>query len=377
MPIEFPIQMYDPKREYQTNKTAIDGAIHKVLDHGIFINGPEIRELEGELVKSCGAKHAIAVSNGTDALKIAMLALGVGVDDEVITVAHTWISTAEMISIINARPVFVDIEDKTFNIDPAKIEAAITPKTKAIIVVSLYGQIPNMEEINAVAAKHNLPVIEDGAQSFGAKQGDKWSCNLSIIGTTSFFPSKPLGCYGDGGACFTNDDELAKKMRAIKAHGGLERFKHEYIGMNGRLDTLQAGILLEKIKWFPDTIQRRNDCANYYTDNLQDLVAKDVIKTPFVAEGNVSAWAQYALLLNDMETRDKLVAFMKENKVNVAIFYPAPLHTQKCFQYLGYNLGDLPVTERVCDTIFNLPCYGEITREEQDYILELIHKFFE
>lgn len=375
--MQFPIQMYDPKREYQTNKTNIDNAIHTVLDHGIFINGPEIKQLETKLSEYCGAKHSICVSNGTDALKIALLALDVGVDDEVITVAHTWISTAEVISLINAKPVFIDIDPHTFNMDPAKIEAAITPKTKAIMVVSLYGQIANIDAINAIAEKHGIPVIEDGAQSFGATQNNKFSCNLTTIGTTSFFPSKPLGCYGDGGACFTNDDELAKKMRAIKAHGGLERFKHEYIGMNGRLDTLQAGILLEKIKYFEETIAKRNDCANYYTTNLQDLEKDGHLKTPVVVEGNRSAWAQYSLIMNDKETRDKLVDYMKENKVNVAIFYPAPLHTQNCFKYLGYKLGDLPTTEQVCDTIFNLPCYGEITKEEKDYILDLIHKFFQ
>lgn len=375
--MQFPIQMYDPKREYQTNKTNIDNAIHTVLDHGIFINGPEIKQLEAKLSEYCGAKHSICVSNGTDALKIALLALGVGVEDEVITVAHTWISTAEVISLINAKPVFIDIDGTTFNMDPAKIEAAITPKTKAIMVVSLYGQIANIDAINAIAEKHGLPVIEDGAQSFGATQNGKFSSNLTTIGTTSFFPSKPLGCYGDGGACFTNDDELAKKMRAIKAHGGLERFKHEYIGMNGRLDTLQAGILLEKIKYFEETVGKRNDCANYYTTNLQDLEKDGHLRTPVVVEGNRSAWAQYSLIMNDNETRDRLVAFMKENKVNVAIFYPAPLHTQNCFKYLGYKLGDLPTTELVCDTIFNLPCYGEITKEEQDYILDLIHKFFQ
>jgi len=375
--MQFPIQMYDPKREYKANKENIDNAIHTVLNHGIFINGPEIKQLESKLSEYCGAKHSICVSNGTDALKIALLALGIGIDDEVITVAHTWISSAEVISLINAKPVFVDIDPITFNIDPSKIEASITPKTKAIIAVSLYGQIPNIDAINTIAQKHSLAVIEDGAQSLGAKQNNGFSCNLTTIGTTSFFPSKPLGCYGDGGACFTNDDELAKKMRAIKAHGGLERFKHEYIGLNGRLDTLQAGILLEKIKYFEETVEKRNDCANYYTTNLQDLVESGYIKTPFVAEGNRSAWAQYSLIMQNKEVRDRLVTYMKENKVNVAIFYPAPLHTQNCFKYLGYKLGDLPETENVCDTIFNLPCYGEITKEEQDYILDLIHKFFQ
>lgn len=374
--LEFPIQMYDPKREYISNKNNIDQAIQTVLNHGLFINGPEIKELETKLAQYTGAKYCISVSNGTDALKIALLALGVGIDDEVITVAHTWISSAECISIINAKPVFIDIEPVTFNIDPAKIEAAITPITRAIIAVSLYGQIPNMEEINGIAAKYGIPVIEDAAQSFGAKQGDKFSGNLSTIGTTSFFPSKPLGCYGDGGACFTNNEELAKKMRAIKSHGGIERFKHEYIGLNGRLDTLQAGILLEKFKYFEESIEKRNQCATYYTKTLEPLVEKGFIQTPRVMDGNRSTWAQYSLIGNDKGTRDNLVEYLKKNGVNVAIFYPTPLHTQKCFENLGYKLGDLPVTEAICDTIFNLPCYAEITQEEQDYIVNLLYKFF-
>ena len=374
--LELPIQMYDPKREYVDNKVNIDQAIQTVLNHGLFINGPEIKELENKLALYTGAKYCISISNGTDALKISLLALGVGIDDEVITVAHTWISSAECISIINAKPVFIDIEPVTFNIDPAKIEAAITPKTKAIIAVSLYGQIPNMSEINKIAAKYGIPVIEDAAQSFGAKQGDKFSGNLSTIGTTSFFPSKPLGCYGDGGACFTNDEGLAKKIRAIKSHGGLERFKHEYIGLNGRLDTLQAGILLEKFKYFEETIEKRNRCAAYYTETLEPLVEKGFIQTPRVMDGNRSAWAQYSLIGNDKGTRDNLVEYLKKNGVNVAIFYPTPLHTQKCFENLGYKLGDLPITEAICDTVFNLPCYAEITQEEQDYIVNLLYKFF-
>ena len=374
--VNLPIFMYDPKREYQSQKSNIDNAIHKVLDHGIFINGPEVKQLEEQLSLFNNVKHSIGVSNGTDALKIALLALGVTVDDEVITVAHTWISTAEVISLINAKPVFVDIDPTTFNIDPSKIEAAITPKTKAIIVVSLYGQIPDIDQINEIATKYNIPVIEDGAQSFGAQQNGNYSGNLTTIGTTSFFPSKPLGCYGDGGACFTNDDEIATKIRAIKSHGGVQRFKHEYIGTNGRLDTIQAAILLEKIKYFSETVNKRNDCANYYSDNLRNLEKSNLLKLPIVKENNISAWAQYSLVVKDKETRDKIVQYLKDNKVMVAIFYPSPLHTQKCFQYLGYKEGDLPITENICDTIFNLPCYGEITKDEQDYIISIIQKFF-
>ena len=370
------LQMYDPKREYQTHKQEIDAAIQGVLDHGLFINGPEVKELEKKLCDYTGSKHAIGVSNGTDAIKIALLALDVGVDDEVITVAHTWISTAEVVSLIHAKPVFVDIEDTTFTMDPEKIEAKITDKTKAILVVSLYGQPPNMTRIQEIADKHGLPVIEDAAQSFGGTYLGKQSCNLSTIGTTSFFPSKPLGCYGDGGACFTNDDDLAMKMRAIKSHGGIKRFHHKYIGMNARLDTLHAAVLNVKIDYFNETVKARNACADYYTEQLAFLEEKG-FRLPRVVEGRGSAWAQYSILATSKTQRDDIVAFLKENEINAAIFYPAPLHTQECFQYL-YNetsLPVLPVTERVCDTVFNLPCYGELTIKEQDYVIEIIKKY--
>jgi UDP-2-acetamido-2-deoxy-ribo-hexuluronate aminotransferase len=376
MVIEFPIQMYDPKREYLNNKENINKSIQSVLDHGIFINGPETTQLEKKLKEYVNTDYCITVSNGTDALKIALLALGVGIDDEVITVAHTWISSAECISIINARPVFVDIENETFNLDPNKIEEKITLRTKAIIVVSLYGQIPDLDRINEIGKKYNIPVIEDGAQSFGAVRNNKKSCSMTTIGTTSFFPSKPLGCYGDGGACFTNDPELAVKIRAIKSHGGIERFKHEYIGLNGRLDTLQASILLEKFKYFDITLEKRNKCAFYYSEKLKELDEKKLLKTPIVKENNISAWAQYSILVPTKKIRDDIVDYLKKNKINVAIFYPAPLHTQKCFSYLECKKGELPITENVCDTIFNLPCYAEITIEEQDYIIDLLYKFF-
>jgi len=368
--------MYDPKREYRTHKKEFDDSIQNVLNHGLFINGPEVKSLEPDLAQFTGAKHCISVSNGTDALKIALLALGVGVGDEVLTVAHTWISTAEVISLINAVPVFVDIEDETFNMDPSKIQEKITSKTKAIMPVSLYGQMPDMDKINEIAEKHNLPVIEDGAQSFGGVYNGKRSCNLTTIGTTSFFPSKPLGCYGDGGACFTNDDELALKMRAIKSHGGVKRFHHKYVGLNGRLDTIQAAVLKVKLPYFEETLVKRNACASYYNDSLKGLEDQGLLRLPKVKDGRYSAWAQYALLLKSKEQRDNMVKHLKENKVNAAIFYPAPLHTQECFEYLNCKLGSLPVTERVCDTVFNLPCYAEVTKEEQDYIVEIVKKFF-
>ena len=370
------LQMYDPKIEYKENKKEIDNAISSVLDHGIFINGPEVKELEKNLAEYTNVKHAITVSNGTDAIKIALLSLDIGIDDEVITVAHTWISTAEAISIINAKPVFVDIDENTFNIDHKKIEEKINDNTKAILIVSLYGQIPDIDEINIIAEKYNLPVIEDGAQSFGGIYNGKKSCSMTTIGTTSFFPSKPLGCYGDGGACFTNDDNIAMKIRAIKSHGGVKRFEHKYIGLNARLDTIQAAILNVKLNYFDLTIKKRNTCAEYYTNNLKDLESLKHIKLPYINKNKMSVWAQYSIIANSENTRDNIVKFLKENNVNAAIFYPAPLHTQECFQYLNYKIGDLPQTEKVCKTIFNLPCYAEISRENQDYVIDLIKNFF-
>lgn len=376
MNITLPIQMYDPKREYANHKEEIDASIQTVLNHGIFINGPEIKELENKLNDFVGVKHSICVSNGTDALKIALLALDVKPNDEVITVSHSWISTAEVISLINAIPVFIDIEPETFNMDPSKLEEAITDKTKAIIMVSLYGQVGNIDEVNNIASKYNIPVIEDGAQSFGAIHNGKRSCNLTLLSTTSFFPSKPLGCYGDGGACFTNDIKLADKMRAIRAHGGVKRFHHDYVGMNARLDTLQASILLAKFKYFDITLEMRNKCAKYYLDNLKDIPNITLPKVLLSNDlsYNISAWAQFSILAENKDIRDRLVEFMINNGVNLAIFYPTPLHTQKCFQGISRH-HDLTTTNNICDRVFNLPCYGEITIEEMDYIINLLKIF--
>ena len=363
------IQMYDPKREYKVYKREIDNAIRCVLNHGLFVNGPEVKLLEPQLAEFVGVKHAITCSNGTDALKVALLAIGVNPGDEVITVAHTWISTAEVISLINAKPVFCDICPDTFNMDHTKLEALITDKTKAIMPVSLYGQTADMDAINEIAEKHNIPVIEDGAQSFGATYKGKQSCNLSTIGTTSFFPSKPLGGYGDGGAMFTNDDELANKMRQIKNHGCAKRFHHKYIGMNARMDTIQAAIIGTKLKRYNQTMMKRKRCAARYINRLKKT---PLIKIPSIKEDRECVWAQFSILAESNNMRDYIVKFLKENGINVAIFYPVPLHFQECFNYLGYKSGDLPVTEDICSRVFNLPCYGELTSEEQTRIVLIV-----
>lgn len=372
--VQLPIQMYDPTRDYRNHQTEYDQMVAKIVNQGLFIGGPEVTQLEKKLQDYTRAQFAITCANGTDALLISLLGLGIGLGDEVITVAHTWISTSETIALTGAKPIFVDINDWDFNIDINLIEQHITDKTKAILFVSLYGLMPDCLKLQQLAHKYSIQLIEDGAQSFGALyQGSKsCSCKYTHLATTSFFPSKPIGCWGDGGAIFTNDPALASKIRAIKSHGGIERFKHKYIGVNSRLDTLQAGILLVKMKSFDQTIQNRNQCAQYYNQKLANL--PQLRKPHFDSNIYSHVWAQYSLLCQNIIIRDALVKYLQDNQVNVSIFYPIGLHKQECFQYLGVD--HIEVTDRVCNTIINLPCYAEITREEQDYIVNLIHQFF-
>lgn len=369
------INMYDPTREYNEHKNDIDNAMSKVLNHGRFINGPEVSELEEQLAKYVNVKYCITVNSGTDAILVSLMAYDVSKDDEIITVAHTWISCSETIALLKAKPVFVDIEDETFNIDPNKIESKITNKTKGILVVNLYGHLANYDAINEIAQKHNLFIIEDGAQSFGASYHNKKSCSFGDIGITSFFPTKPLGCYGDGGACFTNDVNLANKIRAIKNHGGLKRFCHNYIGINSRLDTIQASILLTKLKYLDKDLIKRNNVADYYIKNLQNEKSiKLPVKLPITRKGYYHVWGQFSILTKSKEIRDNILKSMKESGINLSIYYPMPLHHQKCFEYLNYPKGSLPVTEKVCDTIINLPCYAYLTLNEQDYIINEFKK---
>lgn len=345
---------------YQEHKVLIDKSINKVIASSSFIMGEEVGILEQKLTDFTKTKHSISCSNGTDALLLAMMALDIKPGDEIITTPFTFIATAETIAFLGAKPVFVDIDEKTYNIDTTKIEEKITSKTKAIMPVSLYGQISDMDEINTIASLHNLPVIEDGAQSFGATYKGRKSCNVSIIGTTSFFPAKPLGCFGDGGAVFTNDDDLAEKMKSMRIHGQTERYHHKYIGMGGRLDTLQAAVLNIKIDNYNNDILRRQNVANYYTSLLNDKVT-----TPFVNEYNTSVWAQYSIRVKN---RNNVQLKLKENGIPTAVHYPKPLHLQDCFKYLGYNLGDFPVSEIVSNEIMSLPMNPYTTKEEQDYI---------
>jgi UDP-2-acetamido-2-deoxy-ribo-hexuluronate aminotransferase len=336
------------------------------MDHGQFILGPEVREVEEKLAQYTGSKHCVTVSSGTDSLLIALMALGVGAGDEVITVPYTWISTAEVISLLGAKPVFVDIRPDTWNMDEALLEAAITDKTKGIMPVSIYGQCPDMDAINEVAKKYHLHVIEDAAQSFGATYRGKKSCNLSTIGSTSFFPSKPLGCYGDAGALFTNDDELAEKFRWIRVHGQEHKHHHPILGLNGRMDTIQAAILLEILEVFPDELQKREQLGQTYSERLLHL---DGLETPRIGEHNTSVYAQYTVL---SEQRKQIQQSLKEKDIPSVSYYSVPLHLQPVFQKLAYNVGNFPVAEKVANRCLSLPMSPYLTQEDQSKVIDAI-----
>jgi UDP-2-acetamido-2-deoxy-ribo-hexuluronate aminotransferase len=349
------IEFIDLKAQQALIKDKIDAGIQRVLEHGQYILGPEVSELEYRLSAFVGAKYCISVANGTDALQIAQMALGIGPGDEVITPGFTYIATAETVALLGAKPVYVDVDPRTYNLDPALLEAAITPRTKAIIPVSLYGQCADFDAINAIAARHGIPVIEDAAQSFGASYKGKRSCNLSTIACTSFFPSKPLGCYGDGGAIFTNDDELAKVIRQIARHGQDRRYHHVRIGVNSRLDTLQAAILLPKLEIFEAELQQRQKVAEHYAH----LLEQHGIAAPFIAEGNSSAWAQYTV---QVETRDSIQEQLKKAGVPTAVHYPIPLNQQPAVKDEKVNL---PVGDAIARKVMSLPMHPYLSETDQ------------
>ncbi len=351
--------------QYQLYKEEIDKAIHGVLDKSNYIMGQEVKELEENLQSFTGAKHAITCSSGTDALLLAMMALDIKPGDEIITTPFTFIATAETIAFLGAIPVFVDIDEQTYNIDASKIEAKITPKTKAIIPVSLYGQPADIDAIQTIADKHNLRVIIDGAQSFGSTYKGKTDSNLGDISTTSFFPAKPLGCFGDGGAVFTNSDELAAKIRMLRVHGQNKRYHHKYIGMGGRMDTIQCAVVNVKLKHYRDDLAKRQEVAKRYSEKLRDKSEESVL--PFVDSKATSAWAQYSIRV---QNRDELQAQLKEVGIPTAVHYPMPLHLQECFAYLGHKEGDFPVAEQVSKEIMSLPMNPYLTDEEIGYVVK-------
>jgi len=351
--------------QYQLYKTEIDEALHAVLDKSNYIMGDEVRELEENLQTFTGTKHAISCSSGTDALLLAMMALDIQPDDEIITTPFTFIATAETIAFLKAKPVFVDIDEKTYNLDPTKIEDKITSKTKAIMPVSLYGQPADIEGIQAIADKHGLKVIVDGAQSFGSTFNGKTDSNLGDISTTSFFPAKPLGCFGDGGAVFTNNDTLAQKIKSLRVHGQSKRYHHQYVGMGGRMDTIQCAVVNVKLKHYAKDLALRQEVAKKYTKVLKE---KNII-LPFINKKATSAWAQYSIRV---QNRDEVQTKLKAQGIPTAVHYPLPLHLQECFAYLGQGKGDFPICELVSNEIMSLPMNPYVENDEIAYIAQHI-----
>ena len=331
------MQFIDLKAQQKRIKENLDRRIQDVLTHGKYIMGPEVGEFEAAAAEYVGVDHCVAVSSGTDALLIALMALGVESGDEIITTPFSFIATAEVIALLGAKPVFIDIEPKTFNIDPSRIEEMISARTRAIMPVSLYGQCANFNDISAIASAKGIPVVEDAAQSFGAEYHGRKSCGLSEIGCTSFFPSKPLGGYGDSGACFTDDAALAKRIREISVHGQDRRYHHPVIGLNGRMDTLQAAILLEKLKIFPDEVLERQRIGALYTELISERCPD--VQVPHLENGATSVYAQYTLAVDN---RDDLAETLKAKGIPTAIHYPLPLYSQIATREDGVFCSDGP-----------------------------------
>lgn len=357
------MQFIDLKTQYQLLKSEIDAGIHRVLEHGQYILGPEVEELEEKLAAYVGAKHCITVANGTDALQIAQMALGIAPGDEVITPGFTYIATAETVALLGAKPVYVDVDPFTYNLDPALLEAAITPRTKAIIPVSLYGQCADFDAINEIAVRHGLPIIEDAAQSFGATYKGRKSCNLSLIACASFFPSKPLGCYGDGGAIFTSDGELAKVIRQIARHGQDRRYHHIRVGVNSRLDTIQAAVLLPKLARLDTELAARQAVAERYNGLLGHA---GITTTPFVQYHNQSAWAQYTIRVSD---RDAVQVKLTQSNVPTAVHYPIPLNQQPA---VADAAAHLPMGDKVAGEVMSLPMGAYVTEEDQNRVVDAV-----
>lgn len=363
------VPFIDLKPQYQSLKKQIDEKIMKVLEHGQFILGPEVKECEKALAEYVGVKHALSVSSGTDALMMALMALDLKPGDEVITTPFTFVATAEVPVLMGVNPVFVDIELDTYNLDISQIEKKITKKTKAIMPVSLYGQMPDMNALMQIAEKHKLWIVEDAAQSFGAEFEGKKSCGFRHIGCTSFFPAKPLGCFGDGGAVFTDNDDFNKAMEEIRTHGQSARYHHTRIGINGRLDTIQCAVLTEKLKRFPWEIEQRNKFANRYFDKLKLLEPK--LKLPKVMSKRLSAWAQYTVFVED---REAFAKHLQSKGVPTSIHYPTPVHQQPA--YKQWANGPLPNAEKAAKHVISLPMYPDMTDAIQDQVVEAILSFY-
>jgi UDP-2-acetamido-2-deoxy-ribo-hexuluronate aminotransferase len=358
------LDFIDLKAQYALLQETIDARMRTVLQHGQYVMGPEVAELETQLAARTGARHCIACSSGTDALLIALMALGVGAGDEVITTPFTFVATVETIALLGATPVFVDIDPRTYNLDPALLAAAITPRTKAVMAVSLYGQCAEMDAINAIASERGIAVIEDAAQSFGATYKGRQSCHLSTIGCTSFFPSKPLGCYGDGGACFTDDEQVAMRMQQLRVHGQDRRYHHPLVGINGRLDSLQAAVLLGKLEAFDSEVRLRGELGARYSAELHGAV-----RTPHVEPHNTSVYAQYTIQVED---RDRFQERLQAEGIPTAIHYPVPLHLQPAFARRELGRGSFPVAENAADRVISLPMHPYLRADEQQKIVAAV-----
>lgn len=367
--IDLAVQQQQRLSEGLSLREAVDARIAAVLNHGRYILGPEVAELERQLAAFVSVRHCIAVASGTDALLIALMALGIGAGDEVITSPFSFIATSETIALLGAVPVYVDIDASTYNLDPAQLEAAITPRTKAIVPVSLYGQPADFQAINPIAQRHGLPVLEDGAQSFGASHHGRRSGALSTVGTTSFFPSKPLGGYGDGGACFTDDDELADRIRRISRHGQSRRYFHTDLGVNGRIDTLQAAILLAKLELFDAEVEARQRIGSRYNEQLE---AAGVNTTPRLAAGNTSVYAQYTIQVED---REAVQASLRQAGVPTAVHYPTLLCQQPALSGCGercFGGCGCPRAQSASERVLSLPMHPYLREADQDQVVAAV-----
>ena len=362
------VSMLDLKAEYRLFRDEIRAAIDGVLESQHFIGGPAVGELETALSAHCGVKHAIAISNGTDALLCALMALEVGHGDEVILPSFTFFATAGTVARLGARPVFVDIDPQTFNIDPELVEKAVTPKTRAIIPVHLFGQCADMDAINGVARRHSIKIVEDAAQAIGAKYKGRPAGALGDLASLSFYPTKNLGGFGEGGMIFTNDERLASVCRQLRNHGESQRYYHDRVGGNFRLDTMKAAILLVKLKKLDDFTRRRKQNAEAY----DRLLARAGVTTPSVSEACEHVYHQYSIL---SDRRDELAGYLRDRGIGSAVYYPVPLHLQKCFAHLGYKPGSLPVTEQAATRILSLPCHPMLGADDLEYVSARVHEF--
>ena len=371
------MQFIDLKTQQNLIREKIDQRIKKVLDHGQYIMGPEIDELEEKLSNYIGVKHCISCSSGTDALLIPLVAMGIGPGDAVITTPFTYIATVEVIAILGATPIFCDIYDRTFNINPAGLEEAYNDalsknlNPKVIIPVDLFGLPARYRLIEEFANEKNLLILEDAAQGFGGKIGDKLAGSFGDVAGTSFFPAKPLGCYGDGGAIFTNNDELAEKMKSIRVHGGgKDKYENDRIGINGRLDSIQAAILLEKIEIFDDELKKREKVAEYYTQNIHKMFI-----TPLVPSKYLSSWAQYSILIPGTLDRGKVIDNLSREGIPSMVYYKIPVHLQEGYKKYGFSKGDMQISEDISDRILSLPMHPYLNKDEQNHIINSLNKY--